>query len=159
MEDLKIRLYGDPVLREKARPVERVDAGVRRFLAAMAEAMYAAEGVGLAAPQVGVLQRLVVIDVGDGLLELVNPEIVASAGQVEGVEGCLSLPGLIGDVVRSESVTVRALDGRGRPFEISGQGLLARALQHEIDHLDGVLFIDKAKNLRPAKSGEEGEGR
>jgi peptide deformylase len=155
MENLEIRLYGDPVLREKARPVTHVDAATRRLLAAMARTMYLAEGVGLAAPQVGVSKRLVVIDVGDGLLELVNPEIIARDGEVEGVEGCLSLPGLVGDVVRSQKVTVRALDGRGREREITGEGLLARALQHEIDHLDGILFIDKAKNLRPAQSEEE----
>lgn len=158
MEELKIRLYGDPVLRQKARPVERVDAGVRRLLAAMLQTMYAAEGVGLAAPQVGVLQRMVVIDVGDGPLELVNPEIIAREGEMDGVEGCLSLPGLVGDVLRSEKVTVRAQDGRGREREIEGEGLLARALQHEIDHLDGILFVDKARNLRPAQAeSEQGE--
>jgi peptide deformylase len=123
----------------------------------MAQAMYDAEGVGLAAPQLGVLQRVVVIDVGEGLIELVNPEIVSAEGEAEGVEGCLSLPGLVGDVVRSAKVTVRAMDGKGRLRELKGEGLLARAFQHELDHLDGVLFVDKAKNLRPAQNnGEEG---
>ncbi|HHV57043.1 MAG TPA: peptide deformylase [Firmicutes bacterium] len=160
MDTLKIRLYGDPVLREKAQPVDRVDAGVKRILAAMLRTMYAAEGVGLAGPQVGVLKCLVVIDVGEGPLELINPEIIAREGTQDGVEGCLSLPGLVGDVVRSEKVTVRALDARGREREIVGEGLLARALQHEIDHLDGILFVDKARNLRPAQSeGEMNEGQ
>ncbi|NLY50812.1 MAG: peptide deformylase, partial [Firmicutes bacterium] len=146
-----------PVLRGKAEPVSCVDGKTRQLLAAMAQAMYDAEGVGLAAPQLGVLQRVVVIDVGEGLIELVNPEIVSAEGEAEGVEGCLSLPGLVGDVVRSAKVTVRAMDGKGRLRELKGEGLLARAFQHELDHLDGVLFVDKAKNLRPAQNnGEEG---
>jgi len=109
----------------------------------MADTMYKANGVGLAAPQVGILRRVVVIDVGDGLIELVNPEIIATEGEQEGPEGCLSLPGRQGYVRRPNKVTVRALDRNGKPFEITGEGLLARAFCHELDHLDGILYIDK----------------
>lgn len=156
MDSFSIRLYGDPVLRKKAEPVTKIDATLRRLLRSMAQTMYDADGVGLAAPQVGVLQRVVVIDVGEGLLELINPEIITSEDDKElGVEGCLSLPGLVGDIYRSQKVTVRAFNVQGKEFKIEGEGLLARALQHELDHLDGVLFIDKAQNLRPAQSQEE----
>ncbi|HHV08617.1 MAG TPA: peptide deformylase [Firmicutes bacterium] len=155
MGNISIRLYGDPVLRQTAQPVKKIDAKLRRLLKDMAASMYAAPGVGLAAPQVGVLQRAVVIDVGEGLLTLINPEITYSEGEEMGVEGCLSLPGLVGDVSRSTKVIVKALDAQGKEQEISGEGLLARALQHELDHLDGILFIDKAQNLRPSESDED----
>lgn len=158
MGELTIRLYGDPVLREKAQPVTKIDAKLRRLLKDMAVSMYEADGVGLAAPQVGVLQRAVVIDVGDGLLTLINPEIISAEGEEKGVEGCLSLPGLIGDVPRSSKVTVRALDLEGHTQKISGEGLLARALQHELDHLEGILFIDKAQNLRSCETEEDNRG-
>jgi peptide deformylase len=106
--------------------------------------MYKAEGVGLAAPQVGILRRVVVIDVGEGLLKLVNPQVIAYSGEQIDVEGCLSIPNVHGEVKRPESVIVRALNEKGEQVEINGTGLLARALCHEIDHLDGILFIDKA---------------
>jgi len=99
--------------------------------------------VGLAAPQVGILRRVVVIDVGKGLIELVNPEIIATEGEQAGPEGCLSVPGRQGHVVRPNKVTVRAQDRKGKSFEITGEGLLARALCHEIDHLDGIVYVDK----------------
>ncbi len=105
--------------------------------------MYKAEGVGLAAPQVGILRRVVVIDVGDGLVELVNPEIIHTEGENGGAEGCLSIPGRQGYVVRPKKVTVRAQDRNGKFFEVTGEDLFARALCHEIDHLDGILYIDK----------------
>jgi len=105
--------------------------------------MYKANGVGLAAPQVGILRRVVVVDIGEGLIELVNPEIIAAEGEQEGPEGCLSLPGRQGYVRRPNKVTVRAQDRNGKPFEITGEGFLARAFCHELDHLDGVLYIDK----------------
>ena len=139
----KILKIGDETLRKHARPVTEVDRRTRQLLDDMAETMYAADGAGLAAPQVGILRRVVVIDVGEGLIELVNPEIVASEGEQHQAEGCLSVPGKRGVVARPAKVTVRALNRRGKPIEIVGEGFLATALCHEIDHLDGVLYVDK----------------
>ena len=139
----KILKIGDETLRKHARPVTEVDRRTRQLLDDMAETMYAADGAGLAAPQVGILRRVVVIDVGEGLIELVNPEIVASEGEQHQAEGCLSVPGKRGVVARPAKVTVRALNRRGKPVEIVGEGFLATALCHEIDHLDGVLYVDK----------------
>lgn len=137
-------IYGeDDVLRKKSKPVEKIDKRILELLDDMAETMKHADGVGLAAPQVGILRRVVVIDVGDGLIELINPEIVETSGQQRGAEGCLSIPGVRGEVIRPEKVRVKALNRKGEPIEITGTGLLARALCHEIDHLDGILFIDK----------------
>ena len=139
----KILKIGDETLRKHARPVTEVDRRTQQLLDDMAETMYAADGAGLAAPQVGILRRVVVIDVGEGLIELVNPEIVASEGEQHQAEGCLSVPGKRGVVARPAKVTVRALNRRGKPVEIVGEGFLATALCHEIDHLDGVLYVDK----------------
>lgn len=138
-----IRKADDDILRKKSKPVEKIDGRILTLLDDMAETMYKADGVGLAAPQVGVLRRLVVIDVGDGLIKLINPEIISYSGEQIDVEGCLSVPDVHGEVKRPDSVIVRALDERGRKIELSGSGLLARAFCHEIDHLNGVLFIDK----------------
>jgi len=136
--------YGkDDVLRKKAKPVAKIDERILELLDDMAETMRHADGVGLAAPQVGILRRVVVIDVGEGLIELINPEIVEASGQQRGAEGCLSIPGVRGEVIRPERVKVKALNRKGESIEITGTGLLARALCHEIDHLDGILFIDK----------------
>ena len=141
----KILKLGDEALRKTCKPMQKFDLRLWLLLRDMADTMYKAEGVGLAAPQVGILRRVVVIDVGDdnGLIELVNPEIIAVEGEQAGSEGCLSLPGRRGYVVRPNKVTVRARDRKGKTFEITGEGLLARAFCHEIDHLDGVLYIDK----------------
>ena len=139
----KIVELGDPVLRKKSRRVEKFDKREWMLLKDMAETMYDADGVGLAAPQVGILKRRVVIDVGEGLIELVNPEIVAAEGSCVGIEGCLSVPGRRGKVVRPEKVTVKAQDRKGRPIEITGEGLLAACVCHEIDHLDGIVYVDK----------------
>lgn len=139
----KILKIGDETLRKHARPVAEVDRRTRQLLDDMAETMYAADGAGLAAPQVGILRRVVVIDVGEGLLELVNPEILSTEGEQRQPEGCLSVPGKRGVVARPAKVTVRALNRRGKPVEIVGEGFLATALCHEIDHLDGVLYVDK----------------
>lgn len=139
----KILKIGDETLRKHARPVTEVDRRTRQLLDDMAETMYAADGAGLAAPQVGILRRVVVIDVGEGLLELVNPEILSTEGEQRQPEGCLSVPGKRGVVARPAKVTVRALNRRGKPVEIVGEGFLATALCHEIDHLDGVLYVDK----------------
>ena len=143
---LKIRKVGDPVLRSKAKEVVELNAQVIDLLDNMAETMYKAPGAGLAAPQVGVLQRIIVVDVNDenGLIELINPEIIqTSEEQTVLEEGCLSIPGAAYNVIRSRQVKVKGLDRKGRAITIEAEGYLARALQHEIDHLDGVLIIDK----------------
>lgn len=138
-----IELGTDDVLRKHCRPVERFDDRLGTLLDDMAETMYASDGAGLAAPQVGLLKRCVVIDVGEGIIELVNPEIVSTRGEMTVIEGCLSVPGRSGRVVRPESVTVKAQDRHGNPIEMTGDGFLAMAMCHEIDHLDGILYVDK----------------
>ena len=147
MSVLDIRRAGDPVLKEKAKPVAKITKTVRSLLDNMVQTMQEADGVGLAAPQVGVSLRVVVIDVGEGLIELINPVIIASEGCETGTEGCLSIPGMYGEVERFTSVTVQGLDRQGAPITVQGSGLLARALQHEIDHLEGVLFIERAQSV------------
>lgn len=131
---------GDETLLKVSRRVDKIDERIHQLLDDMKETMYAADGVGLAAPQVGILRRIAVIDVGDGVLELINPEIISSTGEQEEIEGCLSLPGVSGYTKRPMNVTVTAFDREGREIVITGTGLLARALCHEIDHLDGILF-------------------
>lgn len=145
-----LRTEGDQVLRKRAMEVKRFDATLGRILDDMAESMYHYEGVGLAAPQIGISKQIVVIDADEsGLLELINPRIVASQGEELDIEGCLSVPGTYGEVVRAVSVTVVAQDRFGEEIEIAAEGLLARALQHEIDHLHGILFIDRATRILP----------
>ena len=133
----------DDILRKHARRVDKFDERLTVLLTDMAETMKDGEGVGLAAPQVGVLKRACVIDVGEGLIELVNPEIVKAEGEVTMIEGCLSVPGRAGRVVRPEKVDVRAQDRNGEYFDIHGEGMLAVCLCHEIDHLDGVMYVDR----------------
>ncbi len=137
---------GDSVLRKVCRTVLTFDDKLAQLLDDMAETMYKADGAGLAAPQVGMLKRVCVIDAGDGLVELINPVIVSAEGEQIGEEGCLSVPGKYGVVKRPMKVTVRANDRNGDVFTITGEGLKARAFCHEIDHLDGVLYIDKVEN-------------
>lgn len=144
MARYKVVLTGDPVLRRIAHPVKEVNDNIKKLLNNMAETMYHAKGVGLAAPQVGISKRVIVVDIGEGLFKLVNPEIVASSGIQDGAEGCLSLPDVVGNVKRSERVTVKALDENGDEVTIEATGYLARAFQHEIDHLNGIIFTDKA---------------
>ncbi len=143
MAVMKILRLGDETLRKKSHPVTKIDRRTIGLLKDMAETMYAADGCGLAAPQVGILRRMVVIDVGDGLIELINPEIIESEGEEIGVEGCLSVPGRRGTVKRPTKVVVRALDKKGREIELTAEGFLARAVCHELDHLDGVVYVDK----------------
>ena len=138
-----IRKLGDDILRKKCRPVETIDEKVLTLLDDMAETMYDANGVGLAAPQIGILKRIVVIDIGEGLIEMINPEITHFEGNIKDTEGCLSVPGKYGYVVRPEKVTAVALDRNGDKFEITGEGFLAKAICHELDHLDGIVFVDK----------------
>lgn len=145
--------FGDDILRKKSRPVTSFDERLWTLLDDMAETMHDKEGAGLAAVQVGVLRRAVVIDVHDehGLIELINPEIVSEEGEQCGNEGCLSAPNVWEEVERPNTVTVKAQDRHGKEFTITGSALLARAFCHELDHLDGVLFIDHVKqNDAPA---------
>ncbi|WP_017814692.1 peptide deformylase [Paenibacillus shenyangensis] len=149
----------DEVLHKKAKEVTKITPNVQKLLTDMADTMYDADGVGLAAPQVGILKRAIVVDVGDehGLIELINPEIVDSSGEQLGSEGCLSIPALNGEVRRAMEVTVKGLDRNGKEITITGSELLARALQHEIDHLNGVLFTDIAERVYDRRLDEEGE--
>ncbi len=153
MPVLPIVQYPDPVLRVMCEPVGEIDDVVRRLVHDMVETMYAAPGIGLAAPQVGVTSRLAVIDLGVGekdgeLLVLINPEVTESHGSASDTEGCLSIQDLTEKVTRPEFVTLRARDLDGAEYELEADGLLARAIQHELDHLDGVLFVDHLRGLR-----------
>jgi peptide deformylase len=153
MAVLPIRIYPDPVLRVSCREITAIDDRVRKLAADMVETMHAAPGIGLAAPQVGVEERLAVVDLSVGedpgqILVLVNPEVVHREGSETEVEGCLSLPGMTDKVDRPTAVRVKALDLSGKPIELQADGWLARALCHEIDHLDGILFIDHLRGLR-----------
>lgn len=145
MAKLKIRKAGDEILRKVCRPVEEITPRILTLLDDMTETMRAADGCGLAAPQVGVLRRIAVVEVEEGnVIELINPRIIVTAGEQQESEGCLSIPGRYGITRRPKHVTVRALNRKGETFEVSGSDLLARALCHEIDHLDGRLFTDVA---------------
>ena len=155
MAKLKIVKVGDDILRKRCRPVEEITPKIHRLLDDMAETMRAAQGVGLAAPQVGILRRIVVVEVEEGnLIELINPKIIAYAGEQEGTEGCLSVPNKWGTVKRPMHVTVRALSRHGEEFEITGSGFLARAFCHELDHLDGKLYIDIASAIETVPAEE-----
>ena len=138
----KIVEIGDSKLRKVCKPVEKFDQRLKTLLSDMADTMYKADGVGLAAPQVGILRRVVVIDVGEGLIELINPVIVERSGSQCGREGCLSLPGRQGIVTRPNWVKVQAQDRKGNAFEFEAEGFFARAVCHELDHLDGRVYID-----------------
>jgi peptide deformylase len=144
MAVLNVRRYGDPILRQKAQPVEAITPEIRKTLTDMLETMYYQVGIGLAAPQVGVSLRIILVDDGPrGPRALLNPAIVDQRGSVRGEEGCLSIPGFFGEVERSEWVRVEAMDAEGRPLSFEAKGLQSRVIQHELDHLDGVLFIDR----------------
>lgn len=142
MAILKILTEGTPILRQKAKEVTKITKRQRILVRDMLETMYNANGVGLAAPQIGVSDRLVVIDVGEGPIVLFNPEITLCEGENKDVEGCLSIPGRNEYIVRAQKVSVSYVNLEGKRVTVTGEGLLARALQHEIDHLDGILFID-----------------
>ena len=138
-----VELGKDDILRKRARKVEKFDRRLGQLLSDMADTMYEADGVGLAAPQVGVLKRCIVVDVGEGLIEMANPEILWAEGEVVEPEGCLSVPGRRGTVARPERVRVHGQDRSGRHIEVEGEGMLARCLCHEIDHLDGIVYVDR----------------
>ncbi len=143
---------GDPILREKAKEVKEINDSILRLLENMKDTMYAANGVGLAAPQIGVSKRVIIVDVGEELFELINPQIISSEGLETDTEGCLSIPGMVGEVARAKRIKITGKNRKGETVEIEAEDLLARAFQHELDHLDGILFIDKAQNLRTAES-------
>jgi peptide deformylase len=150
---LPVRIYGDPALRTKARPVTEIDDTTRKLAEDMRETMHAYHGVGLAANQIGILQRILVVDVpleGDehAAFTLINPKIESRSGSEEGEEGCLSIPGIYENVKRALQIRVTALDEHGKPVDLVAGGYLARAIQHEIDHLDGVLFVDRLSLLK-----------
>jgi peptide deformylase len=147
MAVFKIVEIGDPVLREKAKEITKITDALQRLLDDMAETMYAANGLGLAGPQVGVSKRVIVVDAGEGLYQLINPEIIEARGNQTDREGCLSIPGIWGEVKRAAEIKVRALNRDGKTIVIEAAELFARVLQHEIDHLDGILFVDRALRI------------
>ncbi len=144
MKSIKLVLYPDAVLRKKAKAISRIDGKVQQLIKAMTEIMYTHNGIGLAAPQVGYLQRIILLDVGDGLLTLINPEIVKQEGTAQQEEGCLSLPGISVEVERKTDIWVKALTPDEEFIQLKVSGLKARVIQHEIDHLNGRLIIDYA---------------
>ena len=155
----EIRTQGDPVLEKVCKPVKTMTARLQGLVDDMLETMYEANGVGLAAPQVGVLRRIVVIDVGEGPYVLVNPEIIEKDGEQTGQEGCLSVPGVYGIVTRPEHVKAKAFDKDMKPYEIEAEGLFARAICHELDHLDGHMYTELVEDglHRYEDEGEESE--
>jgi len=153
----------EPILRQKTKKVRDFDASLHRLLDDMLETMRDAPGIGLAANQVGVPLQVAIVELEDTITELINPQIVRASGEVVDWEGCLSIPGFVAEVTRHEKVTVKARDRHGKEFRVKGEDLFARALQHEIDHLNGILYIDYLESLeelvrvseRPAEVGEE----
>ena len=153
----KIREIGDSCLKKQCREVEKFDNRLHTLLDDMKETLLLANGVGLAAPQVGILRRVVVIDLGEdgGILELINPIITHTEGSVTDTEGCLSVPGKAGEVTRPQKATVRAFDRNGEEFEFTGEDLYARCICHECDHLDGILYVEKAEKIFDLEQDEE----
>jgi peptide deformylase len=143
-----IRKEGDPVLRQVAKPIPEVTSNIQKLLTDLADTMYdSGNGIGLAANQIGILKRALVVDIGEGLIELVNPEVIESSGEQIGVEGCLSIPGVQGEVLRAYRVKVKGWNRNGEDVVIDAEGLLARVLLHEIDHLNGILFTDHVRRM------------
>ena len=153
----EIREKGDEILYKVCKPVKNFDKKLGILLDDMYDTMKSKDGVGLAAPQVGILKRAVVIDVGEGKIELVNPEITVSSGSQIGNEGCLSVPGVYGEVERPNEVTVKAQDRNGKWFEVEGTGLTGRCFCHELDHLDGILFTDICDRMLTEEELESGK--
>ena len=149
-----IRREGEEVLRKKCREVTEMTPRIKELIDDMLDTMYEADGVGLAASQVGVLRRIVVVDVGDGPVILINPEIIETSGSQTGEEGCLSVPGKCGNVTRPNYVRVRALDRNMEPYEMEGEELFARAVCHECDHLEGILYVDKVEGALRDNKGD-----
>ncbi len=157
MAVLPILTQEAPILRQKAKRVPRVDESIRKLIDDMVDTMIAAPGVGLAAPQVGVPLRVIVFKTDQNLHTLINPELVKGEGEQVGLEGCLSIPGYVGEVARYQRVVARGLNRHGKTVKIKGDDLLARAIQHEIDHLDGILFTDRLTNLSTLRKVEPQE--
>lgn len=153
----KIRLEGDPILRKKSRPVEEMTDRIKTLLEDMVETMNHEDGVGLAAPQVGVLRRIVIIDIGEGPIKIINPEFIETEGKYIDVEGCLSIPNKAGTVERPERVKIKYLNENWEESILEGTGLLAKAICHEIDHLDGILYTDKVIEYIDLTANEEEE--
>jgi peptide deformylase len=152
IEELRIRVYGDPVLRQKAEQVKVVTDRHRKILSKMAQLMYDGEGIGLAAPQAGIKESMIVVDIGKGgLYKLINPRVVKVRGAQKNQEGCLSVPGVCIKIKRANKITVKAMDNEGKPLTIEAEGLLACVFQHEIDHLKGKLIIDYASFIEKIK--------
>ncbi len=151
----EIRVDGDEILRKKSRPVEKIDNKILTLIEDMADTMYKADGVGLAAPQIGILKRIVTIDVGNGLFEMINPEILEQSGEQDGPEGCLSIPGTSGEVKRPMHVKAKYTDINGETVIVEADELFARAICHELDHLDGILYKDKAHKMYTGKELED----
>ena len=152
-----LREQGDPVLRQKAREVKGVDHVLTRLIEDMFETMYHYNGIGLAAPQIGISKRIIAIEVGQDKVALVNPVVVHQEGEEIDIEGCLSVPGIYGEVSRARSIRVKGLNADGVEQEVQAEGLLARALQHELDHLDGILFVDKVIRFIPKEELQDDE--
>ncbi len=153
MAVLEIRKYPDEILKTKSSEITDIDGNVQKLIDDMIETMYKSKGIGLAAPQVGVSKRLIIVDISpreekDSLIVMINPQIVSTEGEVLSEEGCLSLPGFITRLKRSEKIFVKGIDRKGKDIEIETNGLLGRAIQHEIDHLDGILLIDRISPLK-----------
>lgn len=151
----QIREDGDEVLRKKSRPVEVIDKKILTLINDMTDTMYKADGVGLAAPQIGILKRIVVIDVGDGLYEMINPVILEQSGEQDGMEGCLSIPGTSGEVKRPMYVKAKYTSPNGETVVVEAEELFARCICHELDHLDGILYKDRAHKMYTKKELEE----
>ncbi len=157
-----IRTQDDPVLKKTAKPIDEISSRTERLIENMLETMYDAEGVGLSAPQIGILKQAIVVDTrdeNDGVYKLINPKIIETKGQTISMEGCLSFPSIMGEMERAEEVKVEALDINGEVVTIEAKGLLSRVLQHEIDHLKGVTIPDKALRIKPIEELEEEAGR
>lgn len=151
----KVRLDGDPILRKKSREVSELDGRILQLLDDMVETMRHENGIGLAAPQIGVLKRVITVDIGDKPIIAINPVIEEEEGVVDGIEGCLSVPDLAGTVERPQTITVSFMDEKGQKVSMKPSGYLARVFCHEIDHLDGVLYTDKAKEIHPNVAEDE----
>ncbi len=157
MAILNILKEGDETLRKKCRRVDEITPRILRLLDDMHDTLEKAQGVGLAAPQVGVLRRIVIVEIGDKKYEMINPEIIKTSGKQDDIEACLSVPDTYGRVIRPNIVKVRATDRHGKVYEVEGEGLMARCFCHELDHLDGILYIDKAEETFGPDEVEEAE--